>query len=205
MVEGVARKIILASGSRFRRQMLEAAGVVIRVQPADVDEISIRADLTDENPDIDAADVAEILARAKAIQVSKLQPEALVIGSDQVLVCGGEIFGKPGSVAEARLQLQALRGLTHALPTAVVLAQNGKVVWTHIDEPQLTMRSFSDAFLDAYLLAEGPAVMETVGGYALEGRGAQLFEMIDGSYFSIIGLQLLPLLAELRLRGYLQD
>lgn len=184
--------------------MLEAAGVKIRVVPAEVDEDAIKSAMTDDNPDIDAADVAEVLARAKAEQVSKAHPHSLVIGADQVLVCGGEIFSKPPSMAAARTQLLALRGLAHALPTAVVLALAGETVWTHIDEPQLTMRTFSHAFLDAYLTAEGDAVTETVGGYALEGRGGQLFDTIDGNYFSIIGLPLLPLLAELRARGQLQ-
>jgi septum formation protein len=204
MAEVQTRELILASGSRFRRQILEQAGIKVRVIPADVDEAAIRAALTDDNPDIDAADVAEVLARAKAEQISARHPEALVIGADQVLVCGGEIFGKPASVAVARVQLLALRGLSHALPTAVVLAERGETVWSHVDEPQLTMRCFSHAFLDAYLAAEGDAVTETVGGYALEGRGAQLFDTLDGNYFTVIGLQLLPLLAELRLRGQIQ-
>lgn len=197
--------VILASASRFRRQMLEGAGVTIRVVPADIDEDVIKATLVDDNPDIEAAEVAANLARAKAIAVSKLHPNALVIGSDQVLVCGGELFSKPASPAAARTQLLALRGLDHALPTAVVLAENGSVVWSHIDEPQLTMRPFSDAFLDQYIATAGPFVTETVGGYAVEGLGAQLFDQIEGSYFSIIGLPLLPLLAELRRRGNLAD
>ncbi len=205
MVEVGERELILASGSRFRRQLLEQAGIKIRVIPAVVDEAAIRVALTDDNPDIDAADVAEVLARTKAEQISALHPDALVIGADQVLVCGGEIFGKPASVAAARVQLSALRGLTHALPTAVALAERGATVWSHVDEPQLTMRRFSDAFLEAYLEVESDAVTETVGGYALEGRGAQLFDSIDGNYFSIIGLQLMPLLAELRLRGQIRE
>jgi septum formation protein len=199
------RDVILASGSRFRRQMLEAAGLTFRVVSSTVDETAIKATLTDNNPDIDAADVAEVLARAKAEQVSAQFPDALVIGADQVLVAGGELFSKPPSIAAARQQLLALRGLTHALPTAVVLAERGETVWSHVDEPHMVMRSFSHAFLDAYLTAEGDAVTETVGGYQLEGRGAQLFEAIDGNYFTIIGLPLLPLLAELRARAVLQQ
>jgi septum formation protein len=198
------RDVILASGSRFRRQMLEAAGLTFRVVSSTVDEAAIKATLTDDNPDIDAVDVAEVLARAKAEQVSAQYPDALVIGADQVLVAGGELFSKPPSVEAARQQLLALRGLTHALPTAVVLAERGETIWSHIDEPHMAMRSFSHAFLDAYLAAEANAVTETVGGYQLEGRGAQLFEAIEGNYFTIIGLPLLPLLAELRTRGVLQ-
>jgi septum formation protein len=198
------REVILASGSRFRRHMLEAAGLTFRVVSSTVDETSIKATLMDDNPDIDAADVAEVLARAKAEQVSAQFPEALVIGADQVLVAGGELFSKPPSIEVARKQLLALRGLTHALPTAVVLAEQGETVWSHVDEPQMVMRSFSHGFLDAYLKAEGDAVSETVGGYQLEGRGAQLFDSIEGNYFTIIGLPLLPLLAALRERGVLQ-
>jgi septum formation protein len=199
------RDLILASGSRFRRDMLEHAGIKIRVVPADVDEPAIRAAMTDDNPDIDPADVAQVLARIKAEQISARYPDALVIGADQVLVCAGEIFAKPASIAAARSQLLALRGLAHALPTAVVLAERGVSVWSHVDAPHLTMRTFSHAFLDAYLAAEGDSVTETVGGYKLEGRGAQLFDSIDGNYFTILGLQLIPLLAELRARGHLQQ
>jgi septum formation protein len=198
-------KIILASGSRFRRQMLEQAGLKIHVVAADIDETKIKNTLLEDNPDMDACEVAEFLARAKALKVSATHPRDIIIGADQVLVCGGEIFSKPASVAAARTQLLALRGLSHALPTAVVLAQAGQVIWAHVDEPELTMRSFSESFLDAYLSAEQGAVTETVGGYAVEGRGSQLFEAIEGDYFSIIGLPLLPLLSALRSRGLLQE
>jgi septum formation protein len=193
--------LILASGSRYRREMLEAAGVPVRVVPAEVDEPAIRAALQDDNPEIDAAEVAEVLARAKAGQVSARFPEAVVIGADQVLVCGGEIFGKPAGVGAARAQLMRLSGLAHALPTAVVLAEQGRTAWVHVEEPILTMRRFSEAFLDRYIEMAGAAVTETVGGYAIEGRGVQLFEKIEGDYFSIIGLPLIPLLEALRARG----
>lgn len=197
------QSIILASGSRFRRQMLEAAGVAFRVVPASVDEAVIKDALTADNPEIDGADVAEVLARAKAEEVSARFPDALVIGADQVLACDGELYSKPPSQPAARAQLLKLRGRRHTLPTAVVLAINGETVWSHVEEPQLSMRTFSHAFLDAYLASEGDAVTETVGGYALEGRGAQLFDAIDGNYFTIIGLPLLPLLGAFRARGVL--
>lgn len=197
----MAKDLILASGSRFRKKILADAGITFRVVAADVDEHAIKTAMTEDNPDIDAADVAEVLARAKAEQVSAAHPEALVIGADQVLVCDGELFSKPPSIAAARIQLLRLRGRPHTLSTAVALAVGGETVWSLLDEPQLTMRLFSHAFLDTYLAAEGEAVTETVGGYALEGRGGQLFQSIDGNYFSIIGLPLLPLLAELRARG----
>jgi septum formation protein len=199
----MADPLILASGSRFRKKMLEDAGVTLRVVPADVDENSIKVAMMEDNPEIDPADVAEVLARAKAEQVSSLFPEALVIGADQILVCDGEIYSKPPTSAAAREQLLKLRGRVHTLATAVVLASRGETVWSLVDEPRLTMRKYSYGFLDLYLAAEGDAVCETVGGYALEGRGGQLFESIEGNYFSIIGLPLLPLLAELRQRGAL--
>jgi septum formation protein len=199
----MAKELILASGSRFRKKMLEDAGVIIRVVPADVDETAVKFAMTEDNPEIDAADVAEVLARAKAEQVSVLNPDALVIGADQILVCDGEIYSKPPTRDAARQQLLALRGRSHTLATAVVLAVGGDTVWSLVDEPRLTMRNFSHSFLEAYLTAEGDAVCETVGGYALEGRGGQLFESLEGNYFSIIGLPLLPLLAELRQRGVL--
>jgi septum formation protein len=199
MADGV--DLILASGSRFRRAMLERAGIKFRVAPADVDEEALKATMLDDDPDMDAALVAETLACAKAEHVSRIHPNALVIGADQVLVCGGEIFSKPPTIDAARAQLKALRGLTHALPTAVVLARSGEILWRHVDEPQMTMRAFSDAFLDAYVVAEGQVLCETVGAYQFEGRGAQLFEVIEGDQFSIVGLPLLPLLEALRTQG----
>lgn len=200
MAEMQSGALILASGSRFRKKMLEAAGLRITVVPADVDESAIKSALQDDNPEIEPQVVAEALARAKAEAVSALNAGVLVIGADQVLACGGEIFSKPATVADARDQLLRLRGLAHSLPTAVVLALDGQTIWCHVDEPILTMRHVSDAFLDLYLGSEGEGVSETVGGYKLEGLGAQLFETIEGDYFSIIGLPLLPLLAELRTR-----
>lgn len=195
--------LILASGSRFRKVMLERAGIKFRVMPADVDEDALRSAMLDDDPDIEAALVAEQLACAKAEHVSRVHPASLVIGADQVLVCGGEIFSKPPALDAARLQLKSLRGLTHALPTAVVLAKGGAVLWRHVEEPQMSMRGFSDAFLESYLAAEGEALCETVGSYQFEGRGAQLFEAVEGDQFSIVGLPLLPLLAVLRQYGAL--
>jgi septum formation protein len=197
--------LILASGSRYRREMLERAGVKFRVVSSEVDEAQIKNAMLEDDPDLEAAVLADYLAREKALDVSRKHPEALIIGADQVLVCGGEIFSKPPTLAVARDQLIALRGLTHALPTAVVLAQGGKILWNHIDEPQMSMRSFTAAFLDAYIAAEGKVLCDTVGAYQFEGRGAQLFEMMEGDMSSVVGLPLLPLLAELRRRGVLQS
>jgi septum formation protein len=133
--------------------------------------------------------------------VSEQHRQALVIGSDQVLALDNEIFGKPPSPLVARAQLERLSGRTHTLPTAVVLAQDGKAVWQHLGLATLHMRTLTPAFLDSYITRAGPIVTETVGGYALEGLGVQLFENIDGDYFTIIGLPLLAVLAELRARG----
>lgn len=195
--------MILASGSAFRRRMLEAAAVPFEVRVGDVDEVSLKRQLLDEDPDMDGAAVALALAEEKARTVSRTAPGRLVVGADQVLVCGGEIFSKPATRDIARQQLLSLRGLTHALPTAVVAMVDGRVVWSLVDEPQLTMRAFSDAFLTQYLDAEGDDVLATVGGYKIEGLGAQLFETIDGNGFTIIGLPLLPLLGFLRHAGLL--
>jgi septum formation protein len=198
-----ARALILASGSRFRRKMLENAGVSFSVVAADVDEPAARAQMMHEAPHMLPADVALRLAELKALDVSAQHRDVLIIGADQVLALEGQIFGKPADEPAAREQLRQLRGRTHTLPTAVVLARNGAIVWRHVSIAELDMRSFSDEFLEAYLAAAGGILTETVGGYALEGLGAQLFSRIAGDYFTIIGLPLMPLLAELRARGEL--
>lgn len=194
-------ELILASGSRFRRSMLEAAGVYFRVIPSTVDEPTLRCQITEENSGVDPAQVALRLAQAKAISVSVVHPTAVVIGADQVLECRGQIFSKPVDHVDARNQLVQLRNTTHTLPTACVLACNGQEIWSFLARPSLTMRDVSDDYLENYLAAVGDSVTETVGGYQLEGLGAQLFAHMQGDYFSIIGLPLLPLLAELRHLG----
>ena len=193
--------VILGSGSRFRRQMLQAAGVVFSVVPADVDEPAARGRMAHDTPSITPDEIALRLAELKALQVSARHPQALVIGADQVLALDGTIFGKPDRIDAARDQLRALRGRTHTLPTAVVLAVDGRIVWRHVSVATLDMRDFSESFLDAYLSAAGDVVTETVGGYQLEGLGAQLFSRIEGDYFTVIGLPLIALLGELRARG----
>lgn len=195
-------ELILASGSRFRRQMLEQAGVAFSVEAAALDEPAARAEMARRKPGMLPGDVAMALAEAKALEVGMRHPEALVIGADQVLALDGTIFGKPADVAAARSQLLTLRGKTHTLPTAVALAQDGRIVWRHLGVVELKMRLFGDGFLAAYLAAAGDVVTETVGGYALDGLGVQLFERVDGDYFTVIGLPLIPLLAELRERGF---
>jgi septum formation protein len=197
MAEPRRGELVLASASPFRRRMLEAAGLSFRVVPAEVDEAAIRRRMS--TPDL--ARVAATLAQAKAMAVSKAHPEALVIGADQVLAFGDQLFNKPKDVNEACVQLKTLRGHAHHLHTAVALAQAAKILWSHVESPRLVMLSFSDALLDRHLAEMGTRVCQTVGAYEIEGRGIQLFERVEGDSFTIIGLPLLPLLAELRARG----
>jgi len=190
--------LLLASASPFRRKLLEAAGVAFRVVPAHVDEAEVKRNLLSRaGPD----GVAEALAAAKAEAVSRDNPGSLVIGSDQVIVLGRSLIDKPVDLEDARAQLKRLRGKTHRLLTAVALAQEGRVTWSSLDSASLTMRSFSDQFLDWYLAACGIGLCRIAGAYEIEGRGIQLFERIEGDYFTIVGLPLVPLLAELRARG----
>jgi septum formation protein len=204
MASPVARPpLILASASTYRRRLLENAGLSFRVVPADVDEASLKRRLAVGKAQ-PAAVVADALARAKAEAVSTRHPDAVVIGADQVLALDGELFDKPGNVAEARVQLERLRGRTHHLISAVALAQGGEIVWTHVGEAVLTMREFSPAFLDRYLAHAGADLHRIVGAYEIEGPGIQLFERVEGDHFTIIGLPLVPLLAELRSRGVIE-
>lgn len=153
----------------------------------------------------DIAEVAEILAATKAQQVSRNHPNCLVIGADQMLVCEGEWFDKPESLRAARAQLGKLRGRTHELISAICVVQDGVVVWHHIDRARITMRPFSDSFIDGYIEKIGQDICATVGGYELEGLGAQLFSRIEGNYFTILGMPLLPLLDFLRGHGVIPE
>lgn len=200
MAEMKASRLVLASGSRSRRQMLDAAGLTFAVAPTDVDERAIRETLQADESGIEPADVAEVLARAKAETISRQHLNALVIGADQILALDDEIFEKPADLAGARRHLQKLRGRTHQLHSAVVLAANGEVVWAQVDTASLTMHAFSADFLETYLTLAGTVICNSVGAYQLESQGVQLFERIEGDYFTILGLPLLPLLAELRAR-----
>jgi septum formation protein len=181
---------------------MEAAGIAFAVVPADLDERAVREKLRLQGKTAPSV-VAEELARAKAETVSRMRPDALVIGADQILALGEEIFEKPADLAAAREHLLKLRGREHRLHCGVAIAETGRIVWSATDSARLLMRAFSTSFLDAYLERVGSVACESVGAYQLEGQGVQLFERIDGDYFTILGLPLLPLLAELRARGAL--
>jgi septum formation protein len=191
--------LILASSSASRRKVLSSAGVPHTAIPAGVDEDALKGRLLSAGRD--PADVAPALADAKALAVSDSYPGRLVLGGDQILLLGSEIISKCADLEEAHGLLRRLRGRRHSLVSALTLARDGTIVWRHVDHPELWMRDFSDAFLDHYLASEGEGVLSGVGCYKLEGLGAQLFERVAGDYFSILGLPLQPLLAELRQRG----
>jgi septum formation protein len=204
MAETARAGLLLASASPSRRRLLKAAGLSFRVVPAKIDEAALKRSLATDGSVVGPAAVAEALAMAKASAVSFGSPDALVIGADQVLALGDELFDKPGDTSTARAQLERLRGRTHWLFSAAALAQHGKIAWSVVDSAALTMRSFSDAFLNAYLAERDPGLCRIVGAYEIEGPGVQLFEHVKGDHFTIIGLPLIPLLAELRARGALR-
>lgn len=191
--------LILASGSAARKAMLEQAGVAFFTQPADVDEEALKSSLADQTPE----QLARALAEAKALAVSRHQPANWVLGSDQVLDFAGEVLSKARTLGEAELRLKSMRGRSHQLISAACLARDGQVVWTGADRATLWMRDFSDGFLASYLAFEGKAALSSVGTYRLEGPGAQLFDRVDGDYFTILGMPLWPVLAELRRTGVL--
>jgi septum formation protein len=191
--------LVLASRSESRRAVLAGAGIPVEILPADIDERAIETQ-AGRSP---AGEVALILARAKASAVAVQRPGRLVLGADQTLGLGDRLFAKPADLVGARAQLKSLRGTTHALHSAVVLVRDGAVVFEQCEIARLTMRDFSDRFLEAYLEAAGPAVTASVGGYQIEGVGIQLFERIDGDHFTILGLPLLQLLSYLRREGCL--
>jgi septum formation protein len=191
--------LVLASKSAARRALLTEAGVAFSVQVADVDEDAVKA----VHDPADAAGLALELAQAKALAVSRQDADAWVLGADQTLGFDGGLVSKAASLGEARARLAAMRGKVHQLHSGAALARNGQIVWSGLDTASLRMRRFSDSFLDAYLTAEGEALLACVGSYRLEGMGAQLFEAVDGDYFTVLGLPLWPVLAELRRAGVL--
>jgi septum formation protein len=188
--------LVLASGSAARRALLQAAGLRFETRTPSVDEAAVKTAARLEGTGAEQA--ALMLAELKAAQVACNEPGALVIGADQILVCGRTWFDKPADIEAAQAQLEALRGDTHRLATAAVCVLDGRCVWHHVASPHLTMRAFSDTFLTAYLDAEGDRVLGSVGCYRLEGLGVHLFEQVDGNHAAILGLPLLPLLRFLR-------
>ena len=191
--------LVLASRSAARRALLEAAGIAVELHPADLDERSVEANAASRQP----ASVAALLAREKASFVAALRPGRLVLGADQTLALGARRFSKPADRAAARAQLQALCGCTHELHSAIAFVEDGTVLFEYVETARLTMRSFSQPFLDLYLDHVGNAATASVGAYQIEGPGIQLFERIDGDYFTILGLPLLQALDFLRQRGCL--
>lgn len=191
--------LVLASKSAIRHALLRDAGVPVEVQPADIDERTIEQ----QRPVHDASELAALLAREKARTIAARLPGRLVLGADQTLALGERRFSKPGDRAGARAQLEALRGRTHELHSAVALMRESTIVFEHREVARLTMRAFSDSFLESYLDAVGAAVTASVGGYQLERIGIQLFEHIEGEHFVILGLPLVALLQYLRQAGCL--
>jgi septum formation protein len=189
--------LVLASGSASRARMLAAAGVDFVTDPAELDEAALL------RPGAEAEDTALTLAAAKALAVSHRHPGKVVLGADSVLAFKGELIGKSTDAAAAKALLLRLSGRRHRIVSAASLVRDGQVVWRHVGEGGLWMRPLNEAFVDAYLAAESPAILASVGCYHLEGRGAQLFDRIEGDFFSILGLPLLEVLAALREQGAL--
>lgn len=191
--------IVLASGSPFRRKMLEDAGLAFTVQRPEIDERAVESAV--EGTGMTPEDLASILAEAKALDVSQRSPGALVIGTDQTLSLGDEVLHKPRDMEEARRRLLALSGKTHQLNSAVVLVRDGEAIWRHVGIARLTMRTLDPGFVGRHLSRVGDKALSSVGAYQIEGEGIQLFEKIEGDHFTIVGLPLLPLLATLRELG----
>ena len=195
--------IVLASGSEVRRRLLEAAGVRFDVSPSLVDEDAVRSALGPAKDEMVPDDLAELLARAKLDDVLGRVSKRWIIAADQVLYFDGRFYDKPTDNDEARAHLLAFRGRTHSLHSALVLAEDGEVIWTYTESVDVTMRDYSPGFVGRYLAEVGDRALKSVGCYELEGVGAQLIEKIAGNYHTVLGLPLLPLLAELRQRGAL--
>jgi septum formation protein len=190
---------ILASTSATRQRVLREAGLFFSIEASGVDEDAAKQGMRAE--EMPPREQAAALAALKALAVSEKQPKALVIGADQMLAIDHDVLDKPRDMAEARMHLQRMRGRHHELVTAIVAARGCEVIWRHVEAPRLKMRAFSDMFLDLYLQEAGEAVLSSVGAYQLEGLGSQLFERVEGDYFSVLGMPLFPLLAFLREQG----
>lgn len=194
-----ANPLVLASRSSARQALLSAAGIPIEVQAADIDE----RELETQAASLDPSAIAALLAREKAAAVERHHPGRLVLGADQMLALDGRRFAKPADRGAARAQLRALSGRTHELHSAIAFVHNAAIVFEHVAVARLTMRALSDQFLDQYLDAAGSAVMQSVGAYQIEGLGIQLFDRLEGDYFTVLGLPLMAVLDFLRHRGCL--
>lgn len=189
--------LVLASSSPFRRMLMENAGLTFESRAAEIDERKIEAGLEGASPD----QVALTLAKAKAANVSTHFPGALVIGSDQTMSLGSRVYHKPKTLAEAKENLLSLSGKIHRLNSAIAFARDSEIVWEHVAHADLTVRELNETFVDRYLSRVGEKVYGSVGAYQLEGEGIQLFSRIEGDYFTILGLPMLPLLEKLRELG----
>ena len=193
------KPIVLASGSAIRRDILSGAGLDFDVVVKPVDERAIKDALLDEG--VKMSDIADALAEAKSVRVSRDRPDTFVIGADQIMTMDEQLYDKPASLDEARDRLKRMRGREHQLIGAVVICHDGQAVWRHMSRTRLWVRNFTDTFLEDYIAREGDALTKSVGAYRFEGLGAQLFERVEGDFFSILGLSLLPVLDFLRMRG----
>jgi septum formation protein len=197
----MAKDLILASESASRKQMLNQAGVPFTAIPAHIDETSILESMRAANAT--PRDIADALAETKALKISRKVPDAIVLGCDQMLECDGELFEKAKTPEAARETLRRLRGRKHRLISAAVIAAGAAAIWRHADEAYLTMRPFTDEFLETYAAQAGPILTSSVGAYALEGLGAQLFAQVRGDGFTIQGMPLFQVLEALRNHGIL--
>ncbi|GAA4124584.1 Maf-like protein [Aminobacter aganoensis] len=195
----MTEKLILASGSPFRKAMLEQAGVAVDAIPADLDERALEAPLAESGATPE--EVALVLAEAKAVAVSEEHPGRLVLGCDQTLSLGDEVFHKPADMEGARRHLLRLSGRTHQLNSAVVLVRDGETIWRHVAIASLTMRQLDPAFIGRHLARVDKKALSSVGAYQIEGEGIQLFDKVEGDHFTIVGLPLLPVLQQLRELG----
>lgn len=198
----MSEQVILASGSKSRLALLQGAGVHVQSIKPNVDEDAAKRIYRAENMPI--RDQAMALAELKALKVSRASP-GLVIGGDQMLNLDEQAFDKPETLDDAKAHLRTLSGKTHRLETAIVICQDGTPVWRHLERPKLFVRPLTEDFISGYVSRCGEALLTTVGAYQLESEGSQLFTRIDGDYFSILGLPLLPLLDFLRTRGVVQS
>jgi septum formation protein len=193
--------IVLSSTSATRRKLLSQTGIYFKTAKPPVDESVIKVAL--RKAGASAAQVAENLAESKANSVGQIIPGAYIIGADQMLECDGRWYDKPADRDGARRHLESLRGKTHELITAAVIAHEGRVIWRHTEIAKMTMRDFSESFLDSYMEKAGDGIVKSVGAYEMEGTGSQLFEKVEGDFFSILGLPLIPLMGALREAGAL--